>query len=104
MSYYRATSDGLGIFEAVEADCPKGHELRHREPDSSWLPRPGKKLKNSISYWTEEGMMKYVESGLKDWHELVTTMPLEVQMLEEIPGKVIYKDKYQILIEKDSVN
>lgn len=100
MSYYRVTSGGLGVYEAVDTDCPPGHELRARKPDGSWLPKAGKKFKSSISYWTEEGMMKYVESGLKDWHELVTTLPLEVQMLEEIPGKVIYKDKYQILIEK----
>lgn len=99
MTYYRVTSGGRSIFEVVEEDCPPDHEYRARKPDDSWLPKLSKKLRKFIFYWTEDGMEKYVESGLKDWHELVTVLPIEVKMLEELEGEIIYKDKYRVIIK-----
>lgn len=99
MTYYLVTSGERDIFSAVQEDCPPNHEYRERKPDDSWLPKLSKKLKKATFYWTEDGMEKYVESGLKDWHELVTTMPVEVKMIEKIKDKIIYQDKYRIIIK-----
>jgi hypothetical protein len=93
---YRFTSGGLGIYEAIEKDCPGNDPRRAAKPDGSWLPRVGTQFPGAISFWTELGLKKYRESGLLAWHASVVTSPIEVKVAD-IPADILYQDEFQII-------
>lgn len=99
MTYYRVTSGDQDVFAAIKAFPPEDQEIIDRKPDSSWLPKVKKKFTKQMWFWTEEGMEKYASSGLKDWHEMALATPLEVHMVDELPGRILYQNKYQIFTQ-----
>lgn len=97
MNYlYRFVSGALGIYEAVERDCPRNDVRRHEKPDGSWLRRVGNKYLGAISFWTERGLLRYRDSGLLGWHCSVVIEPVKV-LLAETPCRVFYGDEYQVI-------
>lgn len=100
MPYYRVTSGGQDVFAALEEYGSADEAIRSRKPDDSWLPKVKKKFMREMWYWNEEGMHKLAESGLKDWYELMLSEPLEVRMIDELPGRILYQNKYQIFIQE----
>lgn len=99
MSWYRVTVDGIGIYEAVDRDCPRDSDFRKNKPDGSWLPKEGLKSPGAISYWTDYGWQKYNESGLFNWHESVVRGEVKVETLKEKPPNILFEDKYQMIIK-----
>lgn len=101
MTYYRFISNGKGVYEQVDIDCPKDSALREDKPDGSWLAKVGPDYPGAISFFTEEGLKKYSESGLKDWH--ASAVKEAVHMVIGVnPTNILYEDKDQIiLMEKD---
>ncbi len=99
MSWYRVTVDGIGIYEAVDRDCPKNHECRKNKPDGSWLPKEGIKHPGAISYWSDFGWQKYNDSGLFDWHKSVVKGNIEVEKQDEKPTNILHEDRYQIIVK-----
>lgn len=95
--FYRVTVDGLGIYEAVDQDCPKDDPRRTNKPDGSWLPKKGLDYPGAISYWSEFGFDRYRKSGLMDWHTSVVKGEVEVAEISR-PPEVLYEDEYQIII------
>tara|TARA_B100000745_G_scaffold294549_1_gene237651 strand:+ start:13106 stop:13423 length:318 start_codon:yes stop_codon:yes gene_type:complete len=102
MKFYRVTTNGTGIYEAVDRDCPKDSNLRKNKPDGSWLPKKGSQFPGAISYWTEYGWNKYQDSGLFKWQESVTSGETEVEILDQKPSDILYEDEYQLIIPTPS--
>lgn len=101
MKFYRITSKGRGIYEAVDVDCPRDTcDKRKNKPDGSWLPKKGVHYPGAISYWTEFGMKKYEESGLFAWHTDAVNGEVDIETLETKPEEVLYEDEYQIIFMK----
>jgi len=103
MSFYRFHSNKLGIYEAVEKDCLRDDRRRIGKADGAWLPRVGASYPGAISFWTEYGLKKYLESGLQDWHRRVTQCPLEIHVVEEIRD-FLYSDEYQVICKPESIS
>lgn len=97
-TYYRVVVDGIGIYEAVDNDCPKDDPRREVKPDGSWLAKKGIDFPGSISYWTAAGFQKYNDSGLFDWHRSVVDGVIEISTTSR-PDDILYEDEYQILIK-----
>ena len=98
MSYYRVLVDGVGIYEAVDRDCPKDHPCRENKPDGSWVPKVGEKYPGAFSFWTEYGWKRYQESGLFDWHKAIVKGNVSVQEITEKPDNVLYEDEFQLIV------
>ena len=100
MSWYRVTANDVGIYEAVDRDCPRDDARRQNKPDGGWLPKAGAQHPGAISYWTELGWRVYNESGLFDWHRSVVSGEAQVERLNEKPGVVLYEDEYQVIVDR----
>ena len=100
--FYRFTAGGRGIYEAVELDCPRSDARRVGKPDGAWLPRVGTKYPGGVSFWTETGRRRYVESGLQAWHASVVNAPVEVHIGVE-PKQILYSDTFQIICMPDQI-
>ncbi|MBI4836387.1 MAG: hypothetical protein HY817_03955 [Candidatus Abawacabacteria bacterium] len=96
MHYYRFIVGKLGIYEAVERDCPKDDVRRLQKPDGSWLPKVGNKYPGAISFWTQEGLEKYYSSGLFHWHCSVVREKVQVIVITT-PIDILYQDQYQVI-------
>lgn len=96
MSFYRFVSDNLGIYGAVERDCPRNDLRRTNKADGSWLPRVGERYPGAISFWKDHGLEKYLTSGLQEWHRSVLREPISVLVADEL-AKVIYEDDFQVI-------
>ena len=101
--FYRFTAGGRGIYEAVEFDCPRSDARRVGKPDGAWLPRVGIKYSGGVSFWTEAGLRRYVESGLQAWHASVVKAPVEVHIGIE-PKEILYSDTFQIICMPEHVS
>lgn len=97
MKLYRFQVGNVGIYEAVDRDCPREDERRKSKPDGSWLPKVGMKYPGAISFWKEFGLKKYNESGLRAWHESVITG--KVQIIEKNRSEVVilHEDEFQVI-------
>ena len=87
----------IGIYAAVENDCPKDDSRREKKPDGSWLPRVGMKFPGAISFWTEVGLDKYTRSGLRSWHESVVTNEVEILEIDSDDVEILYQDELQVI-------
>ena len=54
--YYRVTINGIGIYEAVNSNCPPDDPRKKNKPDGSWLINKGTEFPGGISYWTQKGI------------------------------------------------
>jgi len=95
--FTRITVDGVGIYEAVDRDCPKSDPRRTAKPDGSWLPKKGLDFPDGVSHWSEYGLKIYRESGLMDWHASVVKGRVEEATIDR-PASILYEDEYQIII------
>lgn len=94
---YRFEVEGLGIYEAVERACHRNDKRRISKPDGSWLPRVGMKFQYAISFWTETGLRKYSESGLRAWHESVVNGRVIILKFKRTEITSLYEDEYQVI-------
>lgn len=99
---YRFVCNDIGIYEAVDKQCPRNDQRREGKPDGSWLPKVGTKFPGAISFWKEKGLKSYRESGLRDWHYSVVEGQSKL-LIAERPQKILYEDEYQIICESDIV-
>jgi putative hydrolase of the HAD superfamily len=100
---YRFEANGLGIYAAVERDCPRDDGRRNGKPDGSWLPRVGPKYPGAISLFTETGLAKYWGSGLMHWHASVTAAPMRAWRATQ-QGAMHHRDRFQIITEPGNVS
>ncbi|MFA6898260.1 MAG: hypothetical protein WC250_02540, partial [Candidatus Paceibacterota bacterium] len=87
--FYRIVVGDVGVYEAVEKDCPRNDPRRGNKPDGSWLPKKGLDYPGAISYWTEYGLRKYRESGLMSWHASVVNGKTHIITINR-PARVLY--------------
>ena len=102
MTYFRFCAGELGIYAAVERDCPRSDPRRKDKPDGSWLPKAGPLYAGAISFWTPTGLEKYLRSGLQDWHRRVVQEPLRVLVATNI-DPVLYQDEFQVICDPAAV-
>lgn len=98
--FYRVVAGGVGIYEAVDRDCPKDDPRRDNKPDGSWLPKKGLDYPGAISFWSEYGLKKYRESGLMDWHVSVVRGKVEVATINR-PTEMLHEDEHQIIVKPE---
>lgn len=101
--YYRVTYHGVGIYEAVKKKLPIETWNRFlKSSAATWLPRPKQYDDNVLSYFTNEGIVEFCKQTLPF---IYTVIPKEeIQYKSHIKlGKVLYKDKYQIITEKPNI-
>ena len=84
MALFRYECDGLGIFEKVSQQCPANDPSRINEPDSSWINKLKSNDPNSVSFWTLEGLNRYQNSQLADWHMSVISGDLKLIVATEV--------------------
>lgn len=96
MSFYRFVSDDLGIYEAVDRDCPRTDGRRQIMPDDSWLNKVGEQFPGAASFWTEAGLKKYLESGIQEWHRSVLKQSPVILIADKIEAP-LYQDAYQVI-------
>ncbi|PJE64630.1 MAG: hypothetical protein COU90_02200 [Candidatus Ryanbacteria bacterium CG10_big_fil_rev_8_21_14_0_10_43_42] len=99
--FYRIVVNGVGIYEAVDRDCPKNDSRRKDKPDGSWLPKKGLDYPEAISFWSEYGLRKYRESGLMNWYVSVVGGEVEVVTINR-PTDILYEDEYQIIVKPEA--
>jgi uncharacterized cupin superfamily protein len=99
---YRFVCDDLGIYEAVERDCPRDDSRRKDKPDGAWLPKVGTQFPGAVSFWKNLGLKKYKESGLRDWHCSVSRGQKKI-LMAEITGPILYQDEFQIICDMSAV-
>ncbi len=100
MSFYRFEAGGIGIYEAVDRDCPKDDIRRDEKPDGGWLPKVGSSYPGAISFWTENGLRKYIASGLFNWHRTVARAPVMVR-IADVSTTAVYEDDLQRIVDKN---
>jgi len=93
---YRFVNDDIGIYKAVDKHCSRKDSRRENKPDGSWLPKVGTKYQGAISFWTEKGLKKYTESGLRDWHYSVVEGQSKM-IIAEAPTSSLYRDDFQVI-------
>ena len=96
MVFYRFESNGMGIYKAVDIQCPQNDKRRLIKPDGAWLPKIEASYPKSISFWTELGLEKYLNSGLQEWHRSVVRGPLTI-IKSNNPSRIFYEDEFQII-------
>lgn len=100
--FYRLVVGGVGIYEAVDRDCPKDDSRRKNKPDGTWLPRKGQDYPGAISFWSEYGLKRYFSSGLMGWHVTVVRGTVEVIIIKR-PLEILYEDEYQIICKTEVI-
>ena len=100
--YYRVVSGTMGIYEAVDKECPDDDPRRVNKPDGAWLPKIGQRFGGAISCWTRAGLNQYVGSGLLQWHASVVRQAPTVLRVA-IDGQILYSDMYQVICYPDAV-
>lgn len=100
MKFYRGVVNGVGIYEAVDRDCPRDDDRRIGKPDGGWLAKVGMNYPGATSYWTELGWKKYQDSGLYDWHKSVVLGEVQVIEIDQEPENILYQDEYQIIVNE----
>ncbi len=98
MNIYRFSLNNNGIFAELDSQVPKDSPLREGKPDGSWLPKVGKDYPGAISFFTPKGLLRYNQSGLKNWHYLVTEGAAQM-LITEKPEKVLYEDEFQVIVD-----
>lgn len=99
---YRFACDEMGIYEAVDRDCPRDDSRRKNKPDGAWLPKVGMQYSGAISFWTEKGLKKYQESELRDWHLSVVTGKTKL-LIADRPKEPLYQDELQVICDPSKV-
>jgi hypothetical protein len=97
MKLYRLQVGEIGIYEAVDRDCPRDDKRRQSKPDGSWLPKVGTKYPEAISFWKEFGLRKYTESGLRAWHESVVVGKVQIIETNRAAIEILYEDELQVI-------
>ena len=100
--FHRIVVSNKGIYEAVDCDCPKNDVRRKSKPDGSWLPKKGQDYPGAISFWSEYGFKKYLESGLMDWHRSMVKGSVEIITIDK-PNNILHEDEYQIIVNPAAV-
>ncbi len=100
---YRVVAGETGIFAAVDRDCPKDDPLREDKPDGSWLPKVGEQFTDCISFWSEFGLWRYIDSGLFEWHRSVVKDSVSILIADERPQSPAYEDEFQVIADGWSV-
>ena len=102
-NFYRFVVGGVGIYQAVDRDCPKKPYDRRRDakPDGSWVPKKGPDFPGAISFWTRKGLDRYISSGLCAWHVSVVNGEVCVEQTTR-PESVLYEDEYQIIVHPEN--
>src|ERR1700745_3569756 len=93
---YRLCCDDIGIYEVVNKFCPRTDERRKFQPDGEWLQNVGVKYPGAKSFWTELGLRKYIESGMRDWHYSVIEGQAKLVVIEA-SFNVLHRDAHQII-------
>jgi hypothetical protein len=99
---YRYTTNGEGTFSAgrrlLDSQPPEfiAKVLEVVKKNKEWLILPELEEGNLEFYWTELGKEKY-ESGVYLIHKkYLPDIQLETISDEELQGKVVYRDMYQV--------
>lgn len=101
------TNDGIGIYQSVKNEIfsnfknlEKAKKIWKKFINSdniTWLNRPDSYPDNTYSWFTEEGKDKFEKLSLPEITKFIDASKIK-KITSKHPGKIIYKDKYQIFV------
>lgn len=100
-NYYRLTYNGIGIYEAFKQSCSSSEWKDFLNSDAAqWLPKPkvynNKNLLNS--YFTKDGYIMFMKKTYPVFIKKLYIKLIKTDICN-ISGNIVYKDKYQIVVE-----
>lgn len=101
---YRCTINGTGIYEALKKEVGFRWKEIKEDPRITWLPQPTVEYgKNHLSYFTERGYNYFISKTRdlikEEAPQLLNKIDIHRFEQNEIIGKIVYSDKYQIVTE-----
>lgn len=89
-----------GLYEAATEACPESDDRYGSKPDESWLPQFGEQFATSITFWTEFGLWRYINSGLFDWHKSLVSESISILIAETRPDSPEYENEFQVVADE----
>lgn len=102
--YHRVTWKGIGIYEALRQNTTR-EEWQEilKNPAINWLPKPPEYGKDYISYFTRKGFGLYQTKAKAVMKKYLDFEYAEMNLAVIDPKDIVYKDKYQVVVNKKSV-
>ena len=105
--YYRVSYNGIGVYEAFKNEVinkyPNGWEIWKKFKNSkhvNWLPLPKINYESGCySYFTTVGYLKFKKETLPLIEEYLDKSKIKTEIVTNLSGKIVYLDKYQIVIK-----
>lgn len=98
--YYRVTSNGDGVYQDVKMKYGvTSDEWKEVKNSSTWLPLPPNYKSNHTSYFTKQGIDKFKKSTLPILSKYTNDISIKKVTINK-DANIVYKDKYQIVIER----
>lgn len=101
---HRYTYNGTGIYEALKraVDMDTWKSLL-QSGDINWLPKPPKYASGYASWFSDEGNKEFKKRTLPIIQKYLDKDKIKYITLTNPPSSVIYKDKYQIVVDPDDI-
>lgn len=98
---YRITYNGEGIYEALRKNITMEEwKALLKSSKFNWLPKPKLYSEKNRSYFTDKGYKKFMEDVYPIMIKHLSLDNISIEEFDNI-NNIIYKDKYQIIIEID---
>ena len=104
--YYRLTYNGIGIYEAFKNNCSYNEWKDFLNSNAAkWLPKPKTyEDKNNLnSYFTNIGYDMFIKNTYPVFVKKLNSELVKIDIYTNISGNVLYKDKYQIVVENSEI-
>lgn len=104
--YYRLTYNGIGIYEAFKKECSYNEWKEFLNSNAAeWLPKPKiySNKNNLNSYFTKYGYKMFIENTYPIFIQKLDVKLIRTEICTILSKNIIYKDKYQIVVE-DFIN
>ena len=99
-NFYRITYNDTGIYQAFKNNVNNNIWFDFiKSPEYKWLPKLDKYLNGYESYFTEFGYKIFMEKTYPIFAKYLDEDLIEINQYNELPYRVIYKDKYQIIVD-----
>ncbi|MDE7346958.1 MAG: transglutaminase-like domain-containing protein, partial [Muribaculaceae bacterium] len=101
--YVRITFHGVGVYEALRrAMGPERWKEALQDDRFTWLLKPPSYSGTCTSYFTAEGYKMFLDKlgfAVQRWLTKHDPNGLKIQYYKKPNGKVIYQDKYQVVVD-----
>ena len=90
------------LEQVVEKLLSVGPTPRCTRPTTGWIPQRHASRKGCLVLWSQEGMAKYVQSGLLGWQVALAQADVKVREVEVV-GEPVFIDRHQTVVLPSAV-